>query len=392
MEGASGAAAAVARKARAEASSSTREAEAVPLAQRADPLANAVLDAEVADTVAQPLLQGHESGKNSPTYSERDVETEHAQASTARVELVTPPENVEDYGIPLADSTWDPEAVSYTRPKWPVAGLIFSAGTLFTGVAFLSLLDDGASSEDDREPWMIALIIFSILYLVESLMNLRTFLNMEHTGTHDPEHEYFVAIRQRPPRLVMHAECYHYETRVRSVRESYQDANGNTHHRTRHETYQEKVVTCRYSEAKHYASWMDLSGAGPRLAEVNQKYVGILVHVKKKLECDDPDTETDLESQAQRFRDRYRNRDSHFDYRESLEIDGFRPTVFLHDASRTPVYIGPKAYVIATLLLCSWPYRVYVQTHIMHARFTLRSLISARANAFTAVPDAIVQD
>mmetsp|Transcript_12302 Transcript_12302/g.23903 ORF Transcript_12302/g.23903 Transcript_12302/m.23903 type:complete len:457 (+) Transcript_12302:116-1486(+) len=394
----------------------------VPTARVADPLLNGHEDDDsLLASVAEPLLTVQESKKLSKSGGHasaasknevprlgqtdssqlRDTSLAHGfvdNGSERDVEarLVDPPVEVASYGIPMASSTWEPEVVQYTRPGRHLVSLFLTIGTALMAIGCLVTIE---APQDEKEPWQIALVVFGALYLIEAFIapfltrsTLKFLCNMEHTGMYDFEHNFFVTLRQMPPRLCMHIECYHYESRTRVVREAYKDSHGNTHHRDKFESYQERVVTYRKSEDKKYASWIDLSGPGPRLSDVDPKYVGILVHVEKHVEPADEATEADLAQQARTFQENYRLYDTHFDYSESVELQDYRPTIFLHDAERTPWYIGPWTYIFATLCLCSWPYRVYLQRHVMEGHFKVRSRISVFRDAFMPVRDATIQE
>ena len=66
--------------------------------------------------------------------------------------------------------------------------------------------------------------------------------------------EYIQQLKQTPPVVAMHVECYHYETRTRTV--SYR-SGGQTHYRT--ETYQKKVTTHKETECYRMDQWIDTS-------------------------------------------------------------------------------------------------------------------------------------
>ena len=59
-------------------------------------------------------------------------------------------------------------------------------------------------------------------------------------------------LRSTKPVIIFHIQCYHYETRYRTVTDTKTDANGKTYTETRTESYQERVNTHRANERYHF--------------------------------------------------------------------------------------------------------------------------------------------
>ena len=108
-----------------------------------------------------------------------------------------------------------------------------------------------------------------------------------------------------PPLVLLRCECYHYETRYRTVTRTNPD--GSTY--TTQESYQEKVVTFTTSEAFLYRSWLDRTGPiDPNLLSYNQLEVSVSLDVQPANEG----TTHAMDRQKENFDTLYRNRDSHY--------------------------------------------------------------------------------
>jgi len=94
----------------------------------------------------------------------------------------------------------------------------------------------------------------SLAILIESCSSSeRKYINNLSTLTSATER--IESIRNTQPAVSMNAECYHYESRERTVH--YRDAHGNYQSRT--ETYWEKVVTAFVVEPFLFTHWYDAS-------------------------------------------------------------------------------------------------------------------------------------
>ena len=75
-------------------------------------------------------------------------------------------------------------------------------------------------------------------------------------------HQHISTMCNTRPSITWSLECYHYETRYRTV--SSTDSNGHTTYRT--ESYQERVVTYRDSLVYEFSQWRDVSPPPPPVA------------------------------------------------------------------------------------------------------------------------------
>ncbi|KAA0147249.1 hypothetical protein FNF29_07510 [Cafeteria roenbergensis] len=173
-----------------------------------------------------------------------------------------------------------------------------------------------------------------------------------------------------PPDVAMTCECYHYETRYRTVTST--DSNGRT--TTRTESYTVKVTTYRETDYFRYRAWKDESGP----------FHGMTLHAIVKLRLyklvvwNDDASHRAFVMAYSAFQARNRWRDSHFSHNWDMRIRGFRTNVLaLSDPTAKPCWLSFGCFWLSTLLLCSWPWRRMLTSSSVEAKFTLRKVILA---------------
>jgi len=178
--------------------------------------------------------------------------------------------------------------------------------------------------------------------------------------------QYVERMKRVLPTIGFACECYHYETRYRTVH--YRDSNGNT--KTRRESYQEKVVTHRERELFRYQRVDDCSG------EVTLdilQFIATKVKFGKSWHFGDDVTKGNYERQESAFIGRNKYRDAHFSNWNVFEMDGFHERkLCLVELSRRSWWMSYAAYLVVSLvLLGSWPFRIWLEGKTVRARFLL---------------------
>ena len=160
------------------------------------------------------------------------------------------------------------------------------------------------------------------------------------------------SIRNTQPTITMKAECYHYETRTRTV--SFTDAHGNR--RSKQETYRVEVVTALIVEPFRFTHWFDSSEIMP--ADVHK--AGI-TKIKMNLTVQFGD-----EATAANFAERYRQfklenqfRDELVRFSVSSTVAGFKKRLAAYTGTGTkPGWISSVWFWLATCFCLGWPYRI----------------------------------
>lgn len=168
--------------------------------------------------------------------------------------------------------------------------------------------------------------------------------------------------------IVFNIECYHMETRHRTVTE--RDSNGNTHTRT--ETYQEKVVTYRGSQPFVYKSCTDVTG---QLAMEVKRITRL--HILKEYKFANAESERRFNDQKNNFYNNNR-RDVHNDLSISFSIDGFRERLLVLPVGLTPpCCFSDFWYIIWSVLGLSWFYRMWFDRVTEGKRITIMKSFEA---------------
>mmetsp|Transcript_11700 Transcript_11700/g.20829 ORF Transcript_11700/g.20829 Transcript_11700/m.20829 type:complete len:356 (+) Transcript_11700:456-1523(+) len=346
--------------------------------QEAQPLLSGTLADHDVSVSAEPVAL--EASAAVPLDGDSDVEEVMAHAQVVG--------DLSGMGVPVASSVWTPDMPLYERSNTRMLAVAaaLSSGTY---VSFVGWLLTGQRRDSN---WFVALIAFYVIHLIESLGtsgHLRFLCNREHTNESHNEHELFGRMRRCRPRFVMKIECYHMQTRTRWVTESYQDSEGKTQTREVRETYEEKVITYTGRQEKVFESWEDSSGPGPRLGDVRKDCVGLLVRVERDIEMDE-ETKSAFKAEAKAFVRKHRHRDDFYSYGESIEVDGFRPAIFLFAKDRTPRYLSSTfLFVVMSLLALDVPLRIQMQRLTLSTTWTLRKKVSVARDAFVTFREAV---
>lgn len=176
------------------------------------------------------------------------------------------------------------------------------------------------------------------------------------------------AIRSTQPFLHRRAECYHYETRTRTVT-TY--INGNLS--TREETYKEKVVTNLFLEPVSFQYWRDTSPA--EVAGINAKGI-TKIKMTLSVEPGDEETRIQFDNQYKAFHDAYEHMDVHVDFSLEKEVEGFEKRLAAYtDKGEKPAWVSSAFFMLATFLCLSWPYRWAFNAITSKTEFTVSKLV-----------------
>ncbi|KAK2946053.1 hypothetical protein BLNAU_19012 [Blattamonas nauphoetae] len=207
---------------------------------------------------------------------------------------------------------------------------------------------------------------FYLANIIESCCG-RHFKYLTHLNDSDSFIDIVYGMRNSAPRIWWTCECYHYETRVRYVNETYTDSNGQQRTRQRRETYEEKVVTSSGIQDLHMKRWEDVSG---NLTEAVYLFNAIRVDFTKEYHYADSKSQRHAMEQKELFLLQYRFRDSHFDWWEHFEIPGFRTNMMcMVDPKKKPKAMNAGLYVLCILLTVPFIYRRWIDKKSVSAKF-----------------------
>lgn len=154
------------------------------------------------------------------------------------------------------------------------------------------------------------------------------------------------------PVVTFRAECYHYETRTRTVTST--DSNGRTVSSL--ETYQVKVVTANIVEPFIFQFWQDQSDAA--LVGVHRNKI-TKIKMEQQVLFGDVETANDFDERYSRFKQENNHRDIFVNFSVSRTVPGFknRMATFV-DADAKAWWINSACFWISSLLLFGWIYRL----------------------------------
>ena len=174
------------------------------------------------------------------------------------------------------------------------------------------------------------------------------------------------------PDISFHCECYHYETRHYTER----DSNGNTHTRT--ETV--RVTTYTESFSIPYYSSRDVSG----LFYLNcdkafiRKKAFIKLKLKEEINFADAISYMDYEYYKSAFWRRNRFRDVYMDFHETRTIPGLLHHNLVNIGNENPCSVNFFFYFVSVLLTLCQFYKSYVDSFCVTQGFKVRKLVSTR--------------
>lgn len=191
----------------------------------------------------------------------------------------------------------------------------------------------------------------------------------------DSIREYVVKMKETRPSISMWCECYHYETRVRYVTESYtvNGPNGpETRTRQRLETYEEKVVTFTDSEYFDYSHFFEIS----RMIS-DDIYHNDLIKIRfsEKIEFGDPYTRGAYDRQLSSFIARNKHRDVCFSYTENKSTPGFKERMFSMNGEEHSCLVHWFWYTLISLLGFSWPFRMWIESKCVRGEFKFQYVV-----------------
>jgi len=181
---------------------------------------------------------------------------------------------------------------------------------------------------------------------------------------------YMQQIKSSAPLIGTRIECYHYEIRTRTV--YYTDSNGNSRSRT--ETYTERVTTYTGTSYWDYKSWEDTTG----------EIVGVLggelvkLEVVKSYEFGNYESARRFEEHRSDYISSNRYRDDHMDDYPVFEIPGHKQKVLVSNKGvHKPCCMDVGIFWMFSLILLSWPYRMWFEFLTERKKISLRKVVYA---------------
>eukprot|EP00055_Hartaetosiga_balthica_P003776 m.8965 g.8965 ORF g.8965 m.8965 type:complete len:395 (-) comp3319_c0_seq1:261-1445(-) len=185
-----------------------------------------------------------------------------------------------------------------------------------------------------------------LIYLIEACCSsTKGYVNNK---MQDPN-PHVAQVLDSPPQITFHIQCYHYETRTRTVR----DSNGNT----KTETYTERVNTHSASMVFHIQQWYDDSAPFfvPNYEICQLKFSKSFKFTDASFSRYKMEREVFI---------RENDRDVHYSFTEGRYIAGMKKKALTyHENADLPCSTSPTWFWIFTLLTLSWFIRTHLGSH-----------------------------
>ena len=217
-------------------------------------------------------------------------------------------------------------------------------------------------------------VLIELIYLIEFFCS-NTLRYLWNKVSSDSIFEHVNKIKLTRPEISMWCECYHFETRIRYVTESYsvQGSNGpEMRTRQRMETYQEKVVTHTEKEHFEFGNFYEIS----RMIS-DDIYHNDMIKIKfgKNIVFGDSQTRNEYDRQLSIFISRNKHRDTCFSYVEYKEIPGFKDRMFSVNGEKHSCFVNWCWYIIFTLLGFTWFYRIWVESKCLRGEYNFHMIV-----------------
>lgn len=248
---------------------------------------------------------------------------------------------------------------------WLVSLLAWGS-VVFIGVAHGVGLD-----QTIRTTSIVVLSICLLAYYISQFCSssCRYLCNRSETGS---IYGYMERMFYTPMHKVMHIQCYHFETRMVTER----DSNGNTSYRSE----RVRVNTHFARERYYYISWRDISGrfdldVSGGMAEQEKPFVKL--HLRLAMLLAEDGTSTDFYNQQRSFI--YRNYlDTHYDFSETLELSGYNEHTLVKVTDYDPPCFGAGWFFLFTLILCAEFYKLHLDKYSIVQNFDIVKTVSSR--------------
>lgn len=232
-------------------------------------------------------------------------------------------------------------------------------------------------NESILPPVAIFLLIVSyVAYIVTNCFSSTCKFLFSKKQKTDSIHELMRRIFYNPPKVTFNLECFHYETRSHTTR----DSKGRT---TRH-TKQVKVVTYSEDRAFNFYTWRDTSGLF--LLDTHKIFRSCLktyikLNIDLEVEFADDITKFDYFKHKDELMNENKHRDTHINVREINKVEGLE-TYNMIRITDTDAFGVNKYFFLIFLILIPFMefYKMYVDLFCIHQDYKVKKLISSRYN------------
>jgi hypothetical protein len=183
----------------------------------------------------------------------------------------------------------------------------------------------------------------SYLFLLIETCCSQTYTFLSNVMSVDQVERYLTNLSDQSPQIKFWIQNYHYETR------HYTDSKGNSH---------TKKVRVNTHHATEFYIWGDCVDKSPEPSCVDIIKQFKLTRLENKIDVTySPEAFASLHNQEATFKHNH-IRDVHWDFSILTTLNGYNGEILLHNGVEQPWYASKRYYVIFSMLLMGWLYRI----------------------------------
>ena len=190
--------------------------------------------------------------------------------------------------------------------------------------------------------------------------------------------EYIQRLRQTTPKIVLRVQCYNYETRTFAT----QEQNDVKIH-----TCQERVMTNSDKQEFAFDDWKDVS---PSNVDSNGGRKLTRLHLSKVIRFGSQETYDAYLAAKKELEGRNWHKGCEMDTWTEIELDGYVERVTtVHDKNQNSWWLSLWCYYVASMLCCTWPYRLLLKLKTSKASFILTKEVYVGSSSDTLPPPTL---
>ncbi|KAG5179309.1 hypothetical protein JKP88DRAFT_224349 [Tribonema minus] len=206
---------------------------------------------------------------------------------------------------------------------------------------------------------------FGLAYLVDAFCISTTFKYLWNANSSHGAVEKLLQLQQTPPEITACVQCYHYKD---SRSSTHTRADGTTEQRS--ESSHERINTHRATSEFQFEHWRDMSEL-PYV--VTRPFDIVRLHLRIKIKYGTEATARAHAAMCQALRDLHANRDAHFEFKETVVVEGMVPHMLLlpEDGSLRPWWMYWQWYAASVFVFLNWPYRMALEASTVKVTYVL---------------------
>eukprot|EP00919_Chromeraceae_sp_WS-2016_P013767 GHVR01032438.1.p1 GENE.GHVR01032438.1~~GHVR01032438.1.p1 ORF type:complete len:554 (+),score=91.71 GHVR01032438.1:84-1745(+) len=213
-------------------------------------------------------------------------------------------------------------------------------------------------------PKIVLLALTYAFYLLECLWLSDVSRNMVNMKDQVTGVDLIKKLKSSVPSLHFRIQCYHFESHELNVKQG-PDTTG--------QSVRKRVNTFSDTIQFKYCNWVDESDTVVGL----ENFGVVKLNLHKSLHYLDRDTEDTVRAEFDALQQRNRDKDDQMDSEMWTAMSGFLEySRIVYATDSPPWWMSLNVYIIFSLLLMSWPHRLFFETRTGELEYTVRKCIT----------------